>query len=161
MKNEKPINTAFVKDDNQTTIVCPECSSAKVISVKQFRGHRHKLKIKCGCGHIFKIQLEFRLHRRKDTSLPGTFKANTESTTRDSGIITVVNLSLSGACFEIRGKNDVEIGQKGRIQFTLDDNKNSVFFKNVTIRSIHNNRIGCEFVEDRAYEPALGFYLRP
>jgi len=161
MKNEKPINAAFVKDDNQTTIVCPDCSAAKVISVKQFRGRQHKLKVKCSCGHIFKIQLEFRLHRRKDTSLAGTYKADTQTTPRDSGIIKVVNLSLSGACFEIQGGHNVKIGQKGRIQFTLDDSKSSVFFKNVTVRSIQNNSIGCEFVEDRAYEPALGFYLRP
>ena len=159
MANEQSISTSFVKDDNEATVVCPNCDLAKTVSVKQFRNQQHRVKIKCTCGNVFEIMLEFRRHRRKDTSLTGAYTPEIPS--MRGGAVTVVNLSLSGARFQIRGKHDIQIGQQGAINFILDNRKQTVLFKNVTIRSIQADRIGCEFFEDQAYEASLGFYLQP
>ncbi len=159
MTNEQQINTSFVKDDNEATVVCPDCDLAKTVSVKQFRNQQHKIKVKCTCGNVFEIMLEFRQHRRKDTSLSGTYKSDASNI--DDGVVEIVNLSMGGACFETRGNHDVKIGQTGSINFTLDNRKQSVLLKYVVIRSAQGNRIGCEFIEDQAYEAALGFYLQP
>ncbi len=77
------------------------------------------------------------------------------------GKAKVINLSLSGACFELRGIHDLKIGQKGVLIFTLDNRKETVLTKSIFIRSVSGNRIGGEFVEDRAFEKELGFYLLP
>lgn len=77
------------------------------------------------------------------------------------GKARVINLSLSGACFELRGVYDLKIGQKGVLIFTLDNRKETVLTKSIFIRSVSGNRIGSEFVEDRAFDKELGFYLRP
>jgi hypothetical protein len=77
------------------------------------------------------------------------------------GKIKVINLSLSGACFEVRGIHDLQIGQMGSLHFTLDNRKETVLFKKVIIKIVNGNRIGCEFLEERAYEKELGFYLLP
>ena len=159
MTHDSPLSRSFVKDDNITTIVCPSCYSAKTASVKQFRGQKHVLKVKCKCGHTFRIGLEFRRQRRKDTELEGTSRLSPPTLSDD--VVKIVNLSMSGACFEVRGKHDIQIGQKGSINFTLNDAKQTPFVKHVTVRSVKGNRIGCEFVEDRAYQKELGFYLRP
>ena len=159
MANKQSISTSFVKNDNEATVVCPECDLAKTVSVKQFRNQQHRVKVKCTCGNVFKIMLEFRRHRRKDTSLTGDYKPNAPNT--DGGVVEIVNLSLGGACFETRGNHDMKIGQTGSINFTLDNRKQTVLLKYVVIRSAQGNRIGCEFIEDQAYEPALGFYLQP
>jgi hypothetical protein len=45
--------------------------------------------------------------------------------------------------------------------FTLDNRKQTVLTKNIIIRTVTGNRIGVEFVEDRAFEKELGFYLLP
>lgn len=159
MTNQPPSQKSFVKSGDQATIVCPQCSSAKIIAVRQFRQHLHMLKVKCRCGYYFKVQLEFRRHYRKDTEIQGMFNAMPPAAT--GGKVKVVNLSLSGACFELRGVHDLKIGQKGVLIFTLDNRKETVLTKSVFIRTVTGNRIGSEFVEDRAFDKELGFYLRP
>ncbi len=159
MASEQPIAKSFVKGDDRATIVCPVCQTTKTISVTQFRNNQHVLKVKCKCQNNFKVQLEFRRHFRKKTGLPGTFDINSPGT--GGGLVTVTNLSLSGACFEVRGVHDIKIGQHGSINFTLDNRKQSVFYKSVTVRSVRGNSIGCEFSDTQAFEKELGFYLRP
>lgn len=150
--------TSIVKDDT-ATVVCPVCYLARNTSVKQFRHKQHTLKAKCKCGHIFKIALEFRQYRRKQTAMHGKYKLS-EPDTRDRAV-KIINLSMGGACFEVRGKHDIKTGQKGTINFTLDDHKQTVVLKHVTVRTIQGNYIGCEFLEDRAYQKELGFFLKP
>lgn len=156
---ETPSQKSFVKSDDSTTIVCPECNTAKVIAVRQFRHHLHMLRVKCRCGYAFKVQLEFRRHYRKETDLPGMY--NLMHPASNSGTAKVINLSLSGACFEVRGFHDLQIGQKGVLVFTLDNRKKTVLTKHIFIRSVRGSRIGSEFVEDQAFDKDLGFYLRP
>jgi len=159
MTDKQPINTFFVRDEDRASIVCPACGLAKTVSVQQFRDGKHTVKGQCTCGHSFIINLEFRRHRRKETDLDGRY--NSEKAAVSWRIVRIINLSLGGACFEIQGKHDIETGQQGNIDFTLDNHKQNVFMKNVIIRSVKGNIIGCSFIKDRAYEPALGFYLQP
>lgn len=140
-------------------IVCPACDSAKSISASRFRHRLHLLKVKCKCGNVFKVHLEFRRHFRKNTELEGMYGLNSPAI--GGGKVKVINLSLSGACFEVRGVHDLKIGQRGSLVFTLDNRKETVLFKRVVIKTVASNRIGCEFVEDRAFEKELGFYLLP
>ncbi|MBW2659809.1 MAG: PilZ domain-containing protein [Deltaproteobacteria bacterium] len=159
MDNKQQANTSVVNDDDKASIVCPSCGLTKIVSVGQFRDRNHTVKGKCTCGYSFVINLEFRRHRRKETDLEGRY--NSEKAAVSWRIVRIVNLSLGGACFEIQGKHDIKIGHQGNIDFILDNHKRSAFLKNVIIRSIRGNIIGCKFIEDRAYEPALGFYLQP
>lgn len=159
MTNQDSKYKTFVKQDNQAIIVCPACDSAKTLSVGQFRHRQHELKVKCQCGHAFNLQLEFRRNFRKETELEGIYDLNPPG--RGGGKITVVNLSLSGASFEVRGVNDLKVGQTGSLVFTLDNRKETVLFKRVVIKSVNGNRIGCEFKEDQAFQKDLGFYLLP
>lgn len=159
MTDQPPDLKAFVKDGDETMIVCPNCSSAKNISVRQFRHRLHKLQVKCkSCGYFFRVLLEFRRHYRKPTDLQGTYDPINPSI--GGGMAKIINLSLSGACFEIRGMHDLKIGQQGTLIFTLDNRKETVLSKAVFIRSVNGNRIGSEFIEDRAFDKDLGFYLR-
>jgi hypothetical protein len=159
MTNQTPTNKTFVKEDSQATIVCPACSSAKTISVEEFRHRQHVIKVKCKCGNSFSLQLEFRQFFRKDTDIQGVYDVKPPA--RGGGIATIVNLSLTGACFEVRGLHDLKIGHKGSLVFTLDNRKETVLYRQVIIRSVQGKRIGCEFVEDRAFDKELGFYLLP
>jgi len=159
MTNQIPTNKTFVKDDSQATIVCPACRCAKTISVEAFRNKQHVIKVKCTCGYSFGLQLEFRQFFRKNTDLQGVYDVKPPA--RGGGIATIVNLSLSGACFEVRGVHALEVGHKGSLVFTLDNRKETVLYRQVIIRTVDGNRIGCEFVAERAFEKELGFYLLP
>jgi len=140
-------------------IVCPMCDTAKAISVTRFRHRQHVIKVRCKCGNLFRVQLEFRRHFRKPTDLEGTLDLTSPAV--GGGKIKVINLSLSGACFEVRGIHDMKIGQRGSLVFTLDNRKQTVLFKEAVVIRVNGNRIGCEFIEDRAFEKELGFYLLP
>ncbi|PHR26464.1 MAG: hypothetical protein COA36_11900 [Desulfotalea sp.] len=159
MTNNTSGNKTFVKDDSQATIVCPACSSAKTVSVESFRHRLHVLKVKCKCGNTFSLQLEFRKYFRKGTDLHGTYDMAPPAI--GGGIVSIVNLSLSGACLEIRGIHALEVGQKGSLDFTLDNRKATVLHRQIIIRTVTKNRIGCEFIEARAFDKELGFYLLP
>ena len=158
MTNQSPSQKSFVKSGNEATIVCPECGRAKDINVRQFLHQMHMVKVECKCGYSFKVELEFRRHYRKPTNLPGTY--NPLPPAIAGGKIKVVNLSLSGACFEMHGTHDLKIGQIGDLVFTLDNRKETILTKSLVIKSVTGNRIGGEFMEDRAFEKDLGFYLR-
>jgi len=159
MSNEISLHKSFVKEDDEAMIVCPQCDTAKTISAAQFRHRQHLVKVKCKCGYLFKVHLEFRRHHRKTTELEGMYDVDPPAI--GGGKIKVINLSLSGACIEVRGVHDLKVGHHGSLVFTLDSPKETVLFKKVIIKTVNGNRIGCEFVQNRAYEKELGFYLLP
>lgn len=159
MTNLPSTHKSFVKSDDEAMIVCPICDTVKAISVAQFRHRLNLIRVKCKCSHLFKVHLEFRRHFRKTTELEGIYDFKPPAL--GSGKTKVINLSLGGACFEVRGHHDMKIGQRGSLVFTLDNRKQTVLFKTVIIKTVTGNRIGCEFVEDRAFEKELGFYLLP
>ncbi len=148
----------FVKDDDAAIIVCPTCSAAKSISVIQFRNAQHTITVKCKCGATFKVLLDFRQSYRKPTNLTGTFAMLPPAT--GGGLVKIRNVSLSGLCFEVHGVHHILIGQKALVEFTLDNRKETLIKKQVTIRSVRGHAIGCEFHQDQAFEKDLGFYLR-
>lgn len=148
----------FVEDGHEPTIICPACNEAKKISVRQFRHRLYMLKVKCKCGQAFRVQLEFRRHYRKATDLEGSF--NLLSPGAGGAAAKIINISLSGICFEIKGMHDLKIGQQGLLVFKLDNRKGTMLRKKLFIRSVNGNRIGGEFIEDRAFDKDLGFYLR-
>lgn len=159
MTNQPPVNKSFVRDDSQATIVCPDCDISKTIGVEQFRNRQHILKVRCKCGTSFSVHLEFRRHFRKSTDLKGTYDIAPPGI--GGGNTFVTNLSLSGARFEVRGIHKIKVGQQGSLVFVLDNRKETELCKNVIIRSVEGNKIGCEFAEARAFEKELGFYLLP
>lgn len=148
----------FVKDGEGTTIICPACNGVKEIAVRQFRQRLHMLKVKCPCGHSFRVKLEFRRHYRKATDLAGSFSLLSRAS--GGAVARIVNISLSGICFEVKGMHDLQIGQRGMLVFKLDNRKQTMLRKKVLIRAVNGNRIGSEFIEDRAFDKDLGFYLR-
>jgi hypothetical protein len=171
---------SFVKPDNTATITCPNCQLTKTIAVGQFRSTRHTIKARCTCGHSFPINLDFRKYYRKKTKLPGIYNpkkkgiSNTQpKKTQLAGIyvmkspdggsypVVVTNISLSGLQFTLLSRDGIEIGQQGRITFTLDDRKQTEIDKQVIVKSVSDNIIGCRFADNEALEHGLRFYLFP
>lgn len=150
---------AFVRENDTATIVCPNCSIPKNVAVGSFRNKNHLLKVRCPCGTVFKVHLDFRQHYRKPTDLPGFYKTLKPSGL-GSGAITIKNISFGGLGFTVSGVNNLKKGHKLLISFQLDDKKNTPLKKEVVVQSVSDNFIGCKFVETQAYEKALGFYLK-
>lgn len=157
------INKTFVTLDNVATITCPKCHKAKPISVDKYRNRKHNIKIRCSCGYSFSSLLDFRRHYRKETNLEGTYHLLPPGVGK--GRLNILNISRSGVGFAIgfsvRSNHSIQIGQKARIVFDLDNKKQSGIDKVVTIRSIGELYIGCEFDDSHHLDKELGFYLQP
>ena len=158
-KNGVPVVKSFVRENGDAAIVCPNCQKVKNISVTSFSKRKTRLKVQCSCSQVFKINLDYRQSYRKPTSLMGTYYLYTPST--GTNVALIKNLSFDGICLEMGGLHPVQTGQRGYINFTLDDKRRTQIKKEFLVQSISGNQIGCKFKKDQAFEKELGFYLRP
>jgi hypothetical protein len=156
--DQETIVKAFVNEDGQATLVCPKCTSVKIVSAGHYRERQHQLKVRCTCTHVFRVNLDFRQCFRKLTNVDGIF--NLFPPAVGGGMVEIQNLSLTGVCFGVKGIHTIKIGQKGRIDFTLDNRKKTRLIREFIVRAVRGNSIGCEFRKDQAFEKELGFYLR-
>lgn len=150
--------TAFVREDNSVTIVCPSCSIPRNVSVAAFRHKCHFMKVRCPCQTIFRVKLEFRRHYRKPTDLPGIYSSVKPPGMK--GEVQIKDLSQGGVGFTVSEVHFLTKGQVLTLAFTLDDKKNTRLVKEVVVMSVDKNFIGCSFVEKQAYDKELGFYLK-
>ncbi len=103
------------------------------------------------------MHLEFRRYFRKRTEIEGVIDLG--STATDRVKVAIVDLSLGGVRLEFSGAHAFKIGELGILRFVLDNRKEAVLVKQVVIKTVSNDRIGCQFTEDKDFEKELGFYL--
>jgi hypothetical protein len=151
------LGKTFVPDDGLAAITCPKCGITRRVPVGDYRGRRHAIKVRCRCKQTFSIELEFRQFHRKSTHLSGFYEI---ISAKSGGRATIKDLSRNGMGLLISGVHNVGVGQKILVNFALDDKNNTQLKKTAVVRSVNQNRIGCEFKKDQAFEKSLGFYLR-
>jgi hypothetical protein len=167
----------FVSHTGNVIIECPQCSSSKEISVAACKGKIFSTKVKCRCGHIFPIKLDFRQHHRKHTLLDGNYQKTNltiesyyeKLSPRTATVFqhpqieavncTIVDLSAGGVGLNISGLHEIEEGDELFLQFNLDNKKKSLIKCAVTVKKVRGNLIGAEFKEGSDFNPELGFYL--
>lgn len=174
------IQKVFVKPDDTTTIQCPVCHLITTVNVEKFRATRHTITTRCACGHSFPVNLEFRKHYRKETSLLGKYEnrpskinENPWKKTNLTGVYSmkapatgrghmqVTNISTGGLRFTIPGRHTIKVGDQVRVTFTLDNLKQTEIDKRVIVQSIAGHIISCQFTSDEPLEQDLRFYLFP
>jgi len=158
MMDTKSVKT-YVRPDNTAVLTCPHCGAQKTIPVEPFKGKKSKLTIKCGCKKIFSVNLEFRKRVRKRTNLRGTYVNHSQKGKR--GSLVVKNLSVSGMEFSCLDVHDFKIEDEVSVEFNLDDEQRSHISKDVIVRNIRQNSVGCEFERggEFAFDGPLGFYI--
>ncbi len=157
-QREISVEQVYVGEDGMATIVCSKCNRLKVLPVSNFGKRLHRLKIKCPCSNSFIVNLDFRQTYRKMISLTGTYQLLPP--VNGGGIAMICNISFKGIGFAVRGIHAIDIGHKGCIDFTLDNKKSTRLKKDIIVRNVTGNHIGCEFSTTQAYEKDLGYYLR-
>jgi hypothetical protein len=138
------------------------------MSVDRHMGRKHFLTVNCPCGTVYGINLNFRKHYRKEVSIGGyyTSDAGAAGWTDDGNLPTVPincrikNISMGGLGFIALSKIRVQVGDELKVKFTLDKTPPEIVEKNVIVRTIKDNYIGCQFIEESGYtDRTLGFYL--
>ena len=158
MDKKKSIKKLFVSPENKVQIVCPNCDFSNNLSVLKFRNRKHLLKIKCKCGHFFKVQLEFRKYFRKETDLYGICEL--DGAGPDGWNVSINNVSLGGACLEFQGTHHFKVGEEGILRFFLDDQNQTFLNRPIVIRSVGRDQITCQFFGENEFQKDLGFYLQ-
>ena len=151
--------TVHIRDNNAATLVCPACGLVRQIAVAKFRTDRHTRAIRCRCGHVYSVLLDFRRHFRKPTSLAGTYVSR-DPAGPGGGVIRILNISRSGVGFTVSGRHRILPGQELQIEFQLTDRNRTVIKKQAVVRTVQENTVGCEFLCAGELDKALGFFLQ-
>ena len=151
------MKTVHVDDTNQATIICPKCGFTKNIDATNFKNTHKKRKVKCKCGEIFQITIEFRKHFRKNIRLPGEYIIQRKG---EKGEIIIRDLSLGGIRFESLRPHQISTDDTLEVKFKLDNQMRSEINKLVRIIWVRDRIVGAQFSESKSYEKDLGFYMR-
>ena len=158
-----PLTTATLKDGKTATITCTQCTRKKRLDRSQIRAIGTRLKATCICGSVKYVRIELRREQRKTVNLEGIFINGTGDWSvmqpDDWGGIRIHDLSHHGVGIKRFDNADVRVGDRFRVKFTLDDTARSVIQKEVVVRSVVGNAIGCEFVGQDPCDVTIGFYL--
>ena len=155
---ESEFSKIYVRSDDTAVLICPYCTHWKRISADPFRGHKHKLKVKCFCGQTFKVFLEFRRKIRKRAFLKGTNINQAQKGSRSD--IVILDISVIGLAFSSLVAPNFKVGDDLSLEFTLDDEQHTDIMRDVVVRNIRERRIGCEFdIYDEAFFGPIGVYV--
>lgn len=158
MELTKDIIAAHVDKNDMAIITCPDCGLIKKVSVSQFKNSKHQVSSRCQCGKRFTIQLNFRSSYRKNVNLAGTYMVMSPKKSHWCDM-TVRDISRTGIGFKNLDSVAVAAGNSLRLKFNLDNAKKTTIDKNVIVKIIKDQYVGCEFVDLAREEKDLGFYL--
>lgn len=154
----------FVTGNNMAVFECPQCKNGKSVDVSRYKDIRQvvRIKVKCPCGHSYKVVLERRKNFRKDVNFPGTYTQVLSDYREDKGGMTVKDLSGSGVKIKLNVEKDFKIGDIISVEFRLNDKQRSPIKKNAVIKKISDLYLGLEFNSLSSSDPsdkAIGFYM--
>ena len=151
------METVYVDDTNQATIICLSCWFTKKIDTTKFRNTQKRVKAKCKCGEVFQVTFEFRKHYRKNVRLPGEYIVLGKA---KKGELIIRDLSMGGIRFESLRPHQISTDDALEMKFKLDNPLRSEICKLVKVKWVRDSIIGAQYSETKLYETDLGFYLR-
>jgi len=154
----------FVTGSNMAVFECPQCNKGKSVDVSRYKNIQQvvRIKVKCPCGHTYRVVLERRKHFRKDVNFPGSYTHVLPDYREDKGGITVKDLSRSGIKIKLNVEKDFKIGDILSVEFQLNDKQRSLIKKDAAIKKIDKPYLGLEFNSIDSSDPsdkAIGFYM--
>lgn len=155
---ENTIKKVYVDENGLVTLMCPHCGQVQREQAQTYMGIKGPVKIQCNCENIYDIEIEFRSSYRKGTGLDGIYLA--ASNPNNWGKMIVKNLSMQGCKFETLTANLLNPDEEIKIEFYLNNAKNSLTTKKAVVRYVNKRHVGCEFKAlPGALDPDLGYYL--
>jgi hypothetical protein len=152
------ISKSYVRPDDTAVLTCPYCNQQKIILANSFIGYKRKLKVKCYCKQSFLVLLEFRRHIRKRAIMNGNYSNYSHKCS--TGNLIIQEISLGGMSFTSLDIGNFKVGDKFRVDFTLNDEHLTEIKKDVVVRNIRQRTVGCEFKRpEDVYGGPLGYYI--
>ena len=158
--SEDNLPRTFITKKDKATFTCPSCGKAEIKDVARFKDVDKPyiiVKCKCPCGHTYRMRLERRQEIRKNVGFVGTFTAG-EKGMDTQGRMTIMDISRSGLRFKTHLPYQFEKDEKVFLEFTLENEEQSLIKREVVVRGQHGTSVGASFVSRNHYDK-LGAYL--
>ena len=136
---------------------CPYCTTSRTASVARYRDLHAPITVECACEQLFDILIDTRQFYRQHLYLRGTYTPLESSTPQP---ITVKTLSASGVSFHTMSVSPLQVDDKVKLWFQLDDICQTVLHLRAMVRWMQDEMVGAEFCEHHGYGSVLGIYLR-
>jgi len=150
----------IIQEGDVAVITCPFCLETRRLSMGQNSGSaKRALKIKCLCGKVFVVCLEYRKHERKATNLLGVSVNLTNHNEKQD--IIIENISLGGIAFCPFKKHQISKEDLLKVSFNLSDSGQTSIDAHVTVRTATDNYVGCEFNATDKFKTPLESFLNP
>ena len=155
------VEKVYITNTNMATFICPQCKKTLTTDVSKYAQMEQtvKVKSKCTCGNIWISILEKRKQYRKGVKLAGIYKYIVDGKEMDRGKMTVTDISAGGVKLKLDVDRNLKVGHLLKLEFKLDDIKQTPMRKTVVIRNASSPYYGAAFRESDTYDPVLGFYL--
>lgn len=152
----------FANEDRKGTIVCPQCGFARQVDVTRFLPQNKQVKVRCPCGHSFRVSLEIRRTYRKSVFLFGEYRKKTDDASSPYRQMIVQDISLGGCRFQTPLAHGLKIGDLVHLEFPLTDERKSIVKAVGEVRRVEGKSVGVTFVNfDSGSEKSLYFFLLP
>ncbi len=139
-------------------LTCPECRQTKTLQLSEYKLLKRHTRVKytCRCGHTYLAVLEKSSGKDKDTHLAGTFSSSGD--TRCAGKMVIRKLNSTGLTLKTNLEQKLLPGINLRVEFVLDDAKQSVVKKTVRVLARKGCYLTAEFSSTEHFDN-LGPYL--
>lgn len=142
------------------TLVCPHCGQKSVIQVSEYKLSKEitRIKCRCLCGNTYPAILEKRNFSQKDVQLSGTYQR--VGKIFQNGGMTVKRINSRGLTLRINTNTTRKIrpGQKLKLEFVLDDAKQSIVKRHVVVTAAGGRFVTVDFNSQEHFDN-LGHYL--
>jgi len=154
------MDTIYADKGGNAFFRCPHCLYEREFKAKTLQKAGGMLRIKCQCGQIVEMQIEFREFYRKSVNLYGQCSVLRNNATYP---INVHNVSMNGIGFSIVWEAEiparpVDPGDALMVRFRLDNASKDLIERRAVALYTDGSRIGASFLKGQ-FDKELGFYL--
>jgi len=152
------VQKIFAAKDGSALFVCPACGREKSFDARAVVESSPRFDVRCTCGTVTPVLLEFRKFFRKKVRLVGACLVERSG---EEYPIEVRDVSLEGVGFALADRTmvpDIVPGDTVRLRFRLDNQAKSLVDRRGEVRTIRGEFVGVE-LHPVAYDRDLGAYL--
>ena len=128
----------------------------KNTNVFKFKNTHKRLKAKCKCGEVFRVDLEFRRYHREEVRLSGEYFFQEKD---EKGEVLIKDISMTGIKFETLKQHNISKDDTVDLKFTLDNPDKTELQTLVKIMWVVDHTIGAKFIDLNNLKQDSVFYL--
>ena len=125
-------------------------------NVSKFKDTHKRLKAKCKCGEVFRVELEFRRFYRQEARLSGEYFFQEKD---EKGEVLIKDISMTGVKFETLEPHSFSKGDTVDLKFSLDNPDRTEIHTLVKIMWVSDLNVGGQFIDQSRFKQDLVRYL--